>query len=134
MDSTPLVSIELTPDEREILASGLNEWEGPALCTEELAVAMGFDGTIGLLSEAGRIGNAIRDSEALSQRDWVRALLATEIAFVSDVVGSGHDWSITVGVADGRSIELIRTAQNKILRDVPVRAVLSQAIGTVLHD
>jgi hypothetical protein len=36
------IGADLTDQERELLARGVIEWGGPARCTEELALAMGF--------------------------------------------------------------------------------------------
>jgi hypothetical protein len=51
------------------------------------------------------------EGQPLSRADWRRALLATEIVFASDVVGSGLDWSITTGLADEDTIGLLRAMQ-----------------------
>ncbi len=48
--------------------------------------------------------------------DWRRLLLAVEVVFVSDVVGSGLDWSVTTGFPDGDRIALLRGIQRKMPR------------------
>ncbi|MCA9610307.1 MAG: hypothetical protein KC619_32150 [Myxococcales bacterium] len=111
------VRIELTRHEWRLLRCGLNEWRGPARCTEELAVAMGFAGHEDFHDEIeGRLLPLLDAEEGLSQLDWLRVLLATEIAFVSGVVGSGSDWPITVGVPDEETIRLLRGLQRKVLQ------------------
>ncbi|MFD2091298.1 hypothetical protein [Blastococcus deserti] len=52
--------------------------------------------------------------QPLTRRDWARALLATEIVFASNLVGSGLDWSSTTGLSDEETIALLRTLQRKI--------------------
>ncbi len=116
MDPSEPVSVDLEPAERDVLARGLDEWGGPARCTEALAIAMGFEGLDGFLDHCQRLSDAISAGQPLSRRDWRRALLATEIVFASDVVGSGHDWSSTVGLTDGETIHLLRSIQRKITR------------------
>jgi hypothetical protein len=112
-----LVDIELTSDERHLLRSGLLEWGGPASATDELARPMGFLGKDDLLRGDGdRLRQAIDRGEPLTRHDWRRTLLATEIVFASDVVGSGWDWSITTGLADDLSIKLLRAVQRKVVR------------------
>lgn len=109
----PLV-VQLSDDEVEVLCHGINEWRGPARCTEAMAQAMGFDGLEDLYAiEGERLYNAIADRQALPQRDWLRVLLATEIVFVSDVIGSGHDWVSTTGRSDGDTLRIIRELQRK---------------------
>jgi hypothetical protein len=112
---TEHLDVVLTVAERELLAQGLLEWGGPAHCTEALAAAMGFASVEDLLRGSGpRIARAIRARAALSRADWRRALLATEIVFVSDVVGSGIDWSTTTGLEDSATIQLLRQVQRKL--------------------
>lgn len=49
-----IIQIDLEPEERALLSRGLNEWAGPGRCTEELAVAMGFEGVADLHTQIGR--------------------------------------------------------------------------------
>jgi hypothetical protein len=106
--------VSLTDDERRLLRSGLLEWGGPANCTAEMAVAMGFRDVDDLFKQGDRIRTELHHHEPLTRRDWIRALLATEVVFASNVVGSGHDWSITTGLSDEDSIQLLRSVQAKI--------------------
>jgi len=112
--SDPLFDLPLTDAERHLLWAGLVEWGGPARCTDELAVAMGFGSVADLFAQGDRIERALKDREPLTRDDWVRTLLATEIVFASNVVGSGHDWSITTGMSDEESIRLLRSVQERI--------------------
>lgn len=116
-----LVQLDLTRDERRVLELGLIEWGGPAACTNEMALAMGFTGVVDLFADGSRLTNSIRDDAPLTPRDWTRALLATEIVFASNVLGSGLDWRSTTGFDDVVTIGLLRSLQRKLigLRDVP---------------
>jgi hypothetical protein len=120
------LDVPLGDDERHVLWAGLVEWGGPARCTEEMAVAMGFKNVADLLDTGYRIADAIKAKQSLSQLDWVRALLATEVVFASDVMGSGGDWSITTGVSDEDTIRHLRSLQRKI----PRAGVLGVAFGS----
>jgi hypothetical protein len=127
MELTDPVDITLTDEERHLLRSGLSDWGGPAMCTEELAVAMGFRSVEDLFAESGRLWESIGRSEPLTPRDWTRTLLATEIVFASDVIGSGSDWSATTGLSDERTIRLLRGVQGKLIglaRDALHRGLL----------
>lgn len=108
-----LIDVPLTDDERRLLRHGLLEWGGPARCTDAMAVAMGFDDVEDLFRESDRLRVALAQGDPLTQRDWVRTLLATEIVFVSDVLGSGWDWSITTGFPDDETIRLLRGVQRR---------------------
>ena len=117
MNSSKPVPVDLTPNERYVLARGLTEWGGPASPTDELARAMGFRDVKDLWQGEGRdLRNALRKGEHLTREDWRRTLLATEIVFASDVVGAGMDWSITTGLSDEETIRVLRTIQRKISR------------------
>lgn len=121
-----LIQVPLTYPERHILRSGLVEWGGPAQCTEEFAIAMGFKSVADLHVETMLLVSRLDAHEPLSGVDWVRALVATEVVFASDVVGSGSDWVHTVGVTDVETIALLRALQRKI----PIAGVLGIAFGT----
>ncbi|GAA2374384.1 hypothetical protein [Dactylosporangium salmoneum] len=120
MTGEALLTIDLTDDERYVLFRGLAEWGGPAHCTDALAAAMDFGDADGLLEEARRLKPLVRAGQPLSRRDWRRVLIATELAFASDVFGSGWDWSITCGLSDEETIKILRALQRKIARSVKI--------------
>jgi len=120
------IAVELTDEERLVLRWGLIEWGGPARATEEMAVALGFGGVRDLLDVGYRIADDIEARRSLPQVDWARAMLATEVAFASDVMGSGSDWIYTVGLGDAETIAIIRSLQRK----VPWGRVFGVAFGT----
>jgi hypothetical protein len=106
--------LPLTGPERHLLWAGLAEWGGPARCTDDLAVGMGFESVEDLFAQADRITPRLRERQPLTRRDWIRTLLATEIVFASNTVGSGHDWSITTGISDEETVRLLRSVQEKV--------------------
>ncbi|WP_377273649.1 hypothetical protein [Peterkaempfera sp. SMS 1(5)a] len=57
---------------------------------------------------------ALGDDVPLKAVDWARALLATEIVFVSDLAGSGVEWSTTTGLTDEATIRTLRSIQRKL--------------------
>jgi hypothetical protein len=116
MDASEPVGVDLTAEEIRLVTAGLVEWGGPARCTDALAVAMGFVDVKDLFRQSKWLVTAIRSAEPLSPRDWTRALLATEIVFASDVLGSGSDWVSTVGWSDEKTIHVLRQLQSKLLR------------------
>ncbi len=108
------VEVDLTKEERAILKRGLIDWGGPAAPTDEIARLLGFTDVQALFDEGRRIADDLQSGEALAPTDWRRALLATELVFASDLVGSGTDWSITSGFSDDRTIQLLRNVQRKL--------------------
>ena len=111
-----LLKANLTEGERLLLISGLREWGGPAKPTPELAKLMGFADVEELYDRGSAIAREIKAHEPLSAADWRRALLATEIVFASDLVGSGIDWPTTTGLDDEETIRLLREVQRKLAR------------------
>lgn len=109
-----ILSPELTDAERQFLRWGVIEWGGPARCTEEMAVAMGFSGVQDLFDSTDRLTEAIKHQIPLKAADWLRVLLCTEIVFASNAIGSGRVWSITSGLSDVESITLLRSIQLKL--------------------
>jgi hypothetical protein len=113
--SEPIL-VDLDNDERAVMRAGLLDWGGPAAPTDALAVAMGFTDAASLSTEAQALWQKIESTGSLTAEDWRRALLAVEIVFVSDVVGSGLDWQFTTGFSDARTIEILRSLQRKLPR------------------
>jgi|SRR5918999_227224 hypothetical protein len=113
---TDRVAVELTHDERAILARGLIEWGGPATATDEIAHLLGFNSVADLYETGHAIADALRAGESLSALDWRRALFATELVFASDIVGSGVEWPITTGFTDDETIRALRAVQRKLGR------------------
>ena len=126
------VEVSLTAEERKFLLRGLGEWGGPARCTDQLAIGMGFEGLDQFHGDVERLREALKAGEPLSVEDWRRVLLATEVVFVSDVVGSGLDWSMTTGISDSESISLLRSIQRKMPRWRPTFQFTLDQQGDVL--
>ena len=115
MSPADVVAISLTSDEWSLLSRGLSEWGGPASPTDALARAMGFVNKEDLWrGEGRRLQEALDHGEPLALSQWRKALLATEIVFASDVMGSGVDWSTTTGLTDEETIKLLRVVQRKV--------------------
>ncbi|MEV0781364.1 hypothetical protein ACIBLA_02190 [Streptomyces sp. NPDC050433] len=108
----------LAEDEIALLRRALLEWGGPARCGDQLAVGMGFESERDLLDQCPRLRRALADDVPLAPVDWARILLAVEIVFVSDLVGTGFEWSTTTGRSDEATIKSLRSIQRKLGRTV----------------
>ncbi|MGA4539424.1 hypothetical protein ACPA54_05465 [Uniformispora flossi] len=108
----------LAPSEIALLRRSLAEWGGPARCSDQLAVGMGFADMNDLLDRSRRLQAALRDDVPLAPADWARTLLAAEIVFVSDLAGSGVDWPTTTGLTDEATIRTLRSIQRKLAKVV----------------
>lgn len=104
----------MTYDEIGLLRSGLDEWGGPANLTDALATALGFAGTDDFFVQSRRIRACLDQGTSMPMDDWRRTLLATEVVFVSDVVGSGIEWETTTGIQDATALRLLRSLQRKL--------------------
>ncbi|MGN6606688.1 MAG: hypothetical protein ACTHMS_06735 [Jatrophihabitans sp.] len=116
MSDDSRVPVSLDERERCFLRSALLDWGGPANPTDALAAAMGFTSAESLSREAWALWTRIEAGEALTVGEWRQALLAVEVVFASDVVGSGLDWRITSGISDEESIAILRALQRKLPR------------------
>ena len=110
-----IVDVPLTERERRVLLGGIAEWGGPAHCTEEFAIAMGFRSLADLFETSERLWKSLKDCELLTAVDWVR-VDNDRNSVRSDVVGSGWDWQSTVGLTDGETIALVRSIQTRSRR------------------
>ncbi|MFF3056692.1 hypothetical protein [Streptomyces sp. NPDC057909] len=108
----------LTAAETGLLRRALLEWGGPAHCSDQLAVGMGFADEQDLVDRCGRLRAALADDAPLAPVDWARTLLAVEIVFVSDLAGTGVEWRTTTGLGDEPTIMMLRSIQRKLARTV----------------
>jgi hypothetical protein len=82
--------------------------------TDEIARAMWFAGREEFSAEQNRLRTAIKKQEPLAARDWHRVLAATELAFISKLLGGGGDWRIVSGIDDHPTLDHIRAIQRKL--------------------
>ncbi|GHH71087.1 hypothetical protein [Promicromonospora soli] len=104
----------LEPTEIDLLVRALLEWGGPAHASDQLARGMGFDGVDDLLERCRSFRRDLKDDVPIAGADWARILLATEIVFASDLMGSGTDWSTTTGLTDEETVKALRGVQRKL--------------------
>jgi hypothetical protein len=105
-------------DQIALLRRALAEWGGPAHCSDEMAVGMGFAGAQDLYDRCDGLRAALRDDIPLTSADWARILLTTEVVFVSDLSGSGFEWSTTTGLSDVETLPVLRGIQRKLTKTV----------------
>lgn len=115
MDNDQAFDVSLSADERRVLAAGLFEWGGAARATDRAAVTIGFKDEQDLLAGVKELRSAVMLEQPMRAPDWRKALIATEIAFASDLLGSGVDWPTTTGISDVQTIALLRQVQIKVM-------------------
>ncbi|MGC5166346.1 hypothetical protein [Luteimicrobium sp. DT211] len=101
-------------DEVTLLVRATSQWGGPAHASEGLARAMGFEDTSAMLVELAALGRALRTDTPLEPIEWARVLVATEIAFASDLFGAGTEWRTMTGETDEATIRTLRAIQRKL--------------------
>ena len=74
---------------------------------------------------AWRLAGPIRAGASLSDIDWARALLLTEISWGSDLLGAGLD--ANTRAFDSTAVELLRSVQYKISNEARRRLLLEHA-------
>ena len=111
------VAIELTDDERYFMGWALGHWGGAASDAPLPVSLVGvsdweefeeFDAL------TDRLATAVKAGEPLSDLDWARALLLTEISFGSALVGAGVEFEMACRFADRDGLTLLRSLQRKI--------------------
>jgi hypothetical protein len=127
-----LVDIDLTRDERMLFMHGLNEYFGLAKrAGPVLAPLMGLASVEQFDDLVLRLRDAIDTGRPLSDLDWARALLLTEICWASDILGAGVEFG--TNIRDERALPLLRSIQYKVSNHQRFRLVRDNAIG-VLDD
>jgi hypothetical protein len=106
----------LAPEEIGFLRRALLEWGGPAHASDELARGMGFADSGALVRRCAELQSDLNGDAPVAPSDWARILLAAEIVFASDLVGSGTEWRTTTGMDDASTLELLRGIQRKLGR------------------
>ena len=129
---TGLVDIDLNQDERMLCMHGLNEYFGLAKrAGPVLAPLMGLASVDEFDHLVLRLRDSIDSGEPLSDLDWARAFLLTEISWASDILGAGVEFG--TNIPDERALPLLRSIQYKVSNYQRFRLLRDNAIG-VLDD
>ena len=104
-------SLRLTDDER-LLLSGLMEYAGPAHGAAVVAPVVGAASQEEFFRLTDRLYAAIRDNEPLSDLEWARAPVLTEICWASNLLGAASDFG--TNMSDERALVALRSVQRKI--------------------
>jgi hypothetical protein len=109
-----VVAVDLADDERELLRQGLVQWGGPTAPDDGLARVIGFENVATMLEEGRRIRDVLGTGNALTKRDWQRALVATEFVWASSFYGAAADWWEVTAWDDERTLRTLREVQSKL--------------------
>ena len=122
MTSEALAAVDLSDDERRLLLAGLMEYGGPAAGARVLASLVGVESVDEFLRLTDRLSASIRGGEPLSDLDWARALVLTEISWASDILGAAGEFGSTM--SDGRALAALRTLQRKLVNGERIQALI----------
>ncbi|MFJ8963475.1 hypothetical protein ACIRG5_29220 [Lentzea sp. NPDC102401] len=81
-------------------------------------MGMGFRSVQDLLEKCQSLRVELHEDRPLEAVDWARVLLAVEVVFVSDLVGSGVEWSTTTGFDDATTLLRLRAIQRKLANTI----------------
>ncbi|QNJ95244.1 hypothetical protein HZU40_13990 [Mycolicibacterium fluoranthenivorans] len=123
MTSGELAHVDLTDDERRLLLAGLMEYGGPAAGAAALAPLVGADSVDAFFHLTDQLSAAIKDNQPLSDLDWARALVLTEICWASDLLGAASEFG--TNLPDERALPALRSLQRKLVTGERIRALLN---------
>ena len=113
MTDPTLVAIDLDDDERELMVQAMNEYFKSAKGgIPFLALLFRVSGVEEFHALVWRLLESVDNKEPLSPFDWTRALLLTEIAWASDLVGSGIEFAKVR--SDAEVMPLLRLIQYQV--------------------
>jgi hypothetical protein len=116
------MSVYLTDDERRLLLAGLMEFGGPAAGAPALAPLVGAASVDEFFQLTDRLSEAIKSDAPLSDLDWARALVLTEICWASDILGAASEFSSNM--SDELALATLRSLQRKLVTGERVQALL----------
>jgi hypothetical protein len=122
MTAGELAHVDLTDVERRLLLAGLMEYGGPALGAKALAPLVGADGIDAFFQLTDRLTVAIKNGQPLSDLDWARALVLTEICWASDILGAASDFG--TNLPDELALPALRSLQRKLVTGERVQALI----------
>jgi hypothetical protein len=113
-DSSGLVAVDLTEDERDFIQQTLEQWALSAASKPFPFQALGLSTWDEFGELTGRLEHAVTDGKPLTDLDWARVLFLTEVTWASNLIGSGLDFEIVTRFSDAEALSLLRGLQRRI--------------------
>ena len=114
-DPTELVEVRLAPAELSLVEAALHELGGTASGTTMRSILTGAPDGRDSYRRRDQLLSLIRAGAPMTRMEWTRVLLFTELAFASDMIGSGVEWPIVTGLDDLESIVALRLLQRQLV-------------------
>ena len=128
-DSSELVAVELTDDERDFIQQTLEQWALSAASKPFPFQVLGLSTWEEFGNLTGRLEHAVTDGEPMTDLDWARVLFLTEITWASMLIGSGLDFAIVTRFSDSEAVSLLRGLQRK----QPMRIKVGDPVANRFH-
>src|SRR4051794_35641159 len=122
MTTAELVHVDLSDVESRLLLAGLMEYGGPAAGAAVLAPLVGAESVDTFFQLTDRLTAAIKHGDPLSDLDWTRALVLTEICWASDILGAASDFG--TNMSDDVALPALRSLQRKLVNGERVQALI----------
>lgn len=122
MTTGELANVDLTDDERRLLLAGLMEYGGPAAGAGALAPLVGAKDIDAFFQLTDRLSMAVKNGQPLSDLDWARALVLTEICWASDILGAASEFG--TNLSDERALPALRSLQRKLVTGERIQALI----------
>ena len=94
--------------------SALKQWRSVASYKPLPITMLGFSSWPEFDGAVEELRDTIERQQPLSELDWTRVLVLTEIALASNVLGAGLDFELVSSVSDTDAVELLRSIQRKL--------------------
>jgi len=114
MTEPELIAIDLTDDERDFMQTALTEFGGTASYKPFPIKVLGVSTDDEFEDLVDRLRMAVARKYPLSELDWARAQLLTEMCWGSDIIGAGIDFQYSC--RDELAAPLMRSIQRKLRR------------------
>ncbi|QIK62860.1 hypothetical protein G7068_06340 [Leucobacter viscericola] len=99
-----------------MLRQGVIQWGGPARCTDDVARVIGYSSSREFYEDQDRLVDLVSSQKCIEDLDFRRLVLATEIVFVSDLLGAGVEWETVSGLSDEETLTMLREMQRESYR------------------
>jgi hypothetical protein len=102
----------IEPDLLHLIRDGVGYWAGgPLTASDEVASVMDCQDARDMTTVLLQLDTQLNQGQPLTMRDLMRALLATELAWASAVLGDPTDWENITGRSDGQTLADLRRLQ-----------------------
>lgn len=109
------IAVPLSEQERHFIRAALIQWRSAATGFPLPISALGIAANWAEFDElVDRLRAAVAAQAPLSDLDWARTLFLTEIAWASDLVGTGAEFALVTSISDQDAVKLLRSIQRKI--------------------